>query len=267
MIRFIYDGTFEGLLTAVYEAIKKAGGRATGEVIEDIVSEAKHRQKEAPGLFINLKRVVTDRVLAKKVLKSLSSLISTRAIRNLFYCFLSEEEGVEVNILEYIRLVYETNGKSEGNLADETVFKIERTGTRVARELLRFYGLVRFRKLSDEIYYASVEPDYNILPLLAPHFAARFADQKWFIHDCRRNTGIYYNGEKCIFVRRVETKEDLLTSLTDGNPAFFGTDEALYQSLWNDYYRYAAISERTNLRLRNQHMPKKYWKYLVEKVD
>jgi len=39
----------------------------------------------------------------------------------------------------------------------------------------------------------------------------------------------------------------------------------MVQMLWKKYFKSMAIEERKNLKLQQQNMPKKYWKYLVEK--
>jgi probable DNA metabolism protein len=41
--------------------------------------------------------------------------------------------------------------------------------------------------------------------------------------------------------------------------------EELYQHLWQQYFSTLNIAARKNLKLHIQHMPKRYWRYLVEK--
>jgi len=41
--------------------------------------------------------------------------------------------------------------------------------------------------------------------------------------------------------------------------------EALYQQLWQQYFKSVNIGARKNTRLHIQHMPKRYWKFLPEK--
>jgi probable DNA metabolism protein len=45
----------------------------------------------------------------------------------------------------------------------------------------------------------------------------------------------------------------------------FEQEEEFYQTLWKQYFKSIAIEGRINPRLQMQHMPKKYWKYLIEK--
>lgn len=52
---------------------------------------------------------------------------------------------------------------------------------------------VRFKLTKDQLYYAFVEPDHNVLPLIAGHFKGRYAGQRWLIYDVKRKYGIYYD--------------------------------------------------------------------------
>ena len=45
----------------------------------------------------------------------------------------------------------------------------------------------------------------------------------------------------------------------------YDEQEDLYQSLWQTYFDHVNIKARKNMKLHIQHMPKRYWKYLVEK--
>ena len=107
-----------------------------------------------------------------------------------------------------------------------------------------------------------VEPDYNVLPLLIDHFKNRYADQRWLIYDGKRKYGIYYN---------LETVETIELSFSEdvkqgGLAIAFAEEEAMYQSLWKNYFQSVNIKARKNTKLHILHMPKRYWKYLPEKI-
>ena len=40
-----------------------------------------------------------------------------------------------------------------------------------------------------------------------------------------------------------------------------------FQDLWNNYFKSTNIKSRINLKLHQQHVPKRYWKYLSEKRE
>jgi probable DNA metabolism protein len=48
--------------------------------------------------------------------------------------------------------------------------------------------------------------------------------------------------------------------------AAFGEDESAYQYLWKNYFTSVNIVSRKNTKLHLRHIPKRYWKYLTEKI-
>jgi probable DNA metabolism protein len=116
-------------------------------------------------------------------------------------------------------------------------------------------GFVRFRLVREGFYYARLEPDHNVLPLIAPHFADRFSDQDWIIHDLRRGMAIVHDVAR---KQRVTADLDLLE-----NPDF-SDGEKLYQDLWKKYFTRIAVEERFNPGLQRQNLPFKYRRNLVE---
>jgi probable DNA metabolism protein len=266
MLTYIYDGTFPGLLTAIYRWLQ---GSQSGDDIATLSGFE-------PDLFTQQEMIITDLNLAGQLLKTVAGKLSKPAFHDLYFCFLSEEAGIEKAIAGFIQksLVYGLG--FEQNFGDITVRSIRKTSDRVSYEIHRFHGFVRFRKMTDGLYYAPVEPDHNIVELLAPHFSARFADQSWFIHDLRRSKGLYYDcaRELCRLVTGVEARPEAILSFrqigslgVDFNPAIFEAEEPFYQELWNEYFEGIAIPERENRRLQRQHMPKRYWTHMTERVE
>uniref|UniRef100_UPI00125059F0 DUF4130 domain-containing protein n=1 Tax=Acinetobacter bereziniae TaxID=106648 RepID=UPI00125059F0 len=43
-------------------------------------------------------------------------------------------------------------------------------------------------------------------------------------------------------------------------------DEILYDQLWKDYFNSVNISARKNIKLLIQYVPKRYWRYMNEKL-
>jgi probable DNA metabolism protein len=138
---------------------------------------------------------------------------------------------------------------------------MNQTAKKVDREKHRMKAFIRFQKTKDELYYAIVQPDFNVLPLIAAHFKERYADQYWLIYDVRRKYGLYYD-------RHIveEVKIDFTENISDAAlKSMYDEQEDLYQSLWQTYFKNVNIAARKNMKLHIQHMPKRYWKYLTEK--
>jgi probable DNA metabolism protein len=122
-------------------------------------------------------------------------------------------------------------------------------------------AFVRFQLTKDGLYYAIVEPDFNVLPLLITHFKNRYADQRWMIYDARRRYGMYYN---LVEVEQVEIAFEEDTNKGKDITALYDEDELLYQHLWQRYFKSVNIAARKNIKLHIQHMPRRYWKHLTE---
>ena len=67
-------------------------------------------------------------------------------------------------------------------------------------------AFVRFQCTKDQLYYAIIQPDYNVLPLISKHFEKRYADQRWLIYDIRRNM-------VCIMILKKLKKSQLILKL------------------------------------------------------
>ncbi|RYZ82543.1 MAG: DUF4130 domain-containing protein, partial [Proteobacteria bacterium] len=120
------------------------------------------------------------------------------------------------------------------------------------------------QETADGIFYAPIEPDFNVLPLIADFFRKRYADQKWIIYDLRRKYGLFYDLEKVSevtfdFVSEMQSTSTYLPAHT------LNDREELYGLLWNDYFKSTNIPARKNMKLHLQHVPRRYWKYLTEK--
>ena len=101
-------------------------------------------------------------------------------------------------------------------------------------------------------YYATIEPDNDVLPLIAPHFASRFADQNFIIHDLKRQCAIFYNLEEWV-IGPLPKEKQLKSNCED-----------MYASLWKDYFQAIAIKNRTNKKLQDSHVRSRYRKHLTE---
>ncbi|RZK18389.1 MAG: DUF4130 domain-containing protein, partial [Pedobacter sp.] len=123
-------------------------------------------------------------------------------------------------------------------------------------------AFIRFQKTGDGMFYASIDPDFNVLPLISNHFKNRYADQEWIIYDLKRKYGLHYNLKTV-----EEITIDFTSTVNQKTPAsiFMDEKEELYSLLWKDYFKSANIVARKNTKLHVKHVPKRYWKYLTEK--
>ena len=238
MTLFIFDNTFEGLLTSVFEAYSRC-----------TFPDALLAEGEPLPLFCDETfTVVSDEEKAGRVWRGLQKKLSASALSCLTQCWLAEEPETASLLFRYIRKAIDASRSIETNFADPDVLEFSRMWKRVDWERIRMLQFVRFQKAADGTYFAAVEPEKNVLPLITGHFKDRFADQCWLIYDIKRAYGYYYDLKE---VRNVVFGEDsreghLVTGILD--ESLMDKDEKLFQQLWKTYFKAICIKERLNPR-------------------
>ncbi|MBU5313725.1 TIGR03915 family putative DNA repair protein [Tissierella carlieri] len=244
MLHYIYDGSFDGLLTSIYEAYYR------GEDIEDIVPKDSMEEN----FLVQKVFISTDGEKSRKVYEAIGNKISEEALKRVFYAYLSELPGHGITILKYLQLGFKFGPQVDLNLSNDIILKMDNINYKVGMEKHRMLGLIRFKQLENGILYSSIEPDYNIVGLLAPHFASRMMNENWAIHDVNRGIGVLYNKKEWV-IKDIEVADSLMIK----------EDEEEYQELWKAYFKSIAIQNRINPKLQKRNMPMRYWKHLVEK--
>ena len=225
---FIYDKTFEGLLTAVFDAYNR-------KTFPDLLLSA---GDTLPLFYEESFTVITDEEKAGRVWRGLQKKLSSSALSSLTWCWLSELPEVGMLLFRYIRKAIDSPRSIETNFS---------------------------QKAADGTFLAAFEPQHNALPLVVSHFKDRFADQKWLIYDMKRRYGYYYDlqtVEEVTFDDESSTSH-LITGMLD--ETLMDKDEKLFQRLWKTYFKSITIKERLNPRKHKQDMPVRYWKYITEK--
>jgi probable DNA metabolism protein len=252
MMHLVYDETFSGFMTTVFEVYERK--------LQDvrIVKE----KNFYPDVFSERISIVADEAKSLRVWNSLCKKVSITSSHNVYACFLSEIPGIENTILGFLRHVFSSEKNIESDYGHQETLAIARTARFVFREKHRMEAFVRFQRTIDDLYYAVIEPMYNVLPLLVTHFKNRYADQSWIIYDRRRARGIHYDTKTGIVAEIQLTFEEREVENSSG---IFHEEEPLFQLLWKDYFHHVNIPSRKNLKLHLQHVPVRYWKHLTEK--
>lgn len=251
MTTLLYDASFDGLFTAIFEVFEYR--------YQDVEITSRERFYQE-NIFAEIHEVITQTDKSKRVLNKLEQNIGKSGIHQLLKVFLSEDPEMEQLILSAVKQsVKHPEDNILENFADNDMMKISKICRSVGRESHRMTAFVRFEKMQDEIFFSKIDPDFNVLPLIRKHFKDRYQDQKWMIYDLRRNYGIFYDLETCDFFYP-DQKINM-----DQYQEKFHDEEKNYQTLWQRYFTKTNIVERKNLKLHVQHVPKRYWKYLTEK--
>ena len=248
----IYDGSFEGLMTAVFEIYEY-------KIVQPNIVNI---NTETGSLFGNIHEVQTNKDKTARVFKKLKDKLTPNAFSNLYKTFLSETREIENLLYRYIVYILSSKASVENDYSNPDVLALQQLSRKVHREKHRMEAFVRFQLTQDQLYFSIIQPDYNVLPLISKHFEKRYADQRWLIYDSRRKYGLYYD---------LQTVEEVSMSFDNdiNNKAelkgICDAKEELYQKLWCIYFGSINIAARKNMKLHIQHMPKRYWRYLTEK--
>jgi probable DNA metabolism protein len=255
MTIFYYDTTFDGILTAVFDAYVRR------TFPEQLLPEG----EVLPLFSEEVHTVVTDASKAERVWRGLEKKLSRPALTALMECWLSEEAEMPMLLFHYICKAIDAPRSIETNFADADVLAMSKMWKRVDWERTRLMQFIRFQKTADGTFFAAVEPEKNALPLVVPHFRDRFADQRWIIYDLRRNYGYYYdlNSVERVSFEEGSSAAHLMSGKLDKE--LMAPDEHLFQQVWKGYFKAISIKERTNPRKQRSDMPVRYWKHLTEK--
>lgn len=253
-IIFRYDGTWEGMLTMVFDVF--AHKKMPIQVIRhgDIF----------PMFTSDCHDIMSDDNKSARVWNGLQQNMSAAALSAITTAFLCEQRDFDMPMLRYLCKIFHHKRSIETDFNDKDVLDVTNMCRKVRHERLRVLQFARFQKASDGTYFAIMEPRYNVLPIAIPHFRDRFADQRFLLYDKLRNYGYYYDGTQ----EQIVTLPASISHIATGRLAdeLMDENEFLYQQSWRTYFDAIAIKERTNPRKQRQDMPVRFWKYLTEKL-
>lgn len=101
------------------------------------------------------------------------------------------------------------------------------------------------------------EPPYAVLPLIAPHFADRFRQENWIIHDLKRGLlALHPAGGWWVLTDDRELNQKFLTGRSEREEEF--------QALWKTFCQTIAIEERRNPRCQQTLLPLRFRPHMNE---
>ncbi|MZK52253.1 TIGR03915 family putative DNA repair protein [Clostridium beijerinckii] len=242
---YLYDDTFEGLLTSIYDAFYSNGSPPTS-----IYGKS---QTNTPLLLGNIVEISTDINKFKKVKNAIINKINFLSLKKIYFAFLSNYEDKGIIIFNYLKIAFKLGPDVHDFLNLDVIRLVDNITKKVLNECHRFEGFIRFNQIEEKLLYSSIEPDNDILELIGDHFKNRFPREYFIIHDISRQKALIYNTNFYeIIDMDMETYEKLK----------FHNDE--YTDLWKTYFKATTIQERKNLKLQCRMMPKRYWKHILE---
>ncbi|ENX08658.1 TIGR03915 family putative DNA repair protein [Acinetobacter variabilis] len=258
MPHYCFDGTMTGLLSCVFRAF---------EFKEFDVKVTANPQAQN-GLFDDFIHVASNESQGQRVWQGLKQKVSSSSLKAFYYAFLSEKEQAFQNLFDFAVYVFQNQRPVDKDYGHHAVIGMSQWCKQVGREKHRMEAFVRFKKAKDGSFLSLVKPDFNVLPIISRHFKERYQDQRWLIYDEQRQYGIYYDLHD---VHQIEMNAEMVDpQIRIGHSQSFSIElddeEVLYDQLWKDYFKSVNIQARQNMKLHIQYVPKRYWRYMNEKV-
>ncbi len=240
-----YDGSFEGFLNCVFESY------ASHEIPWDIWYYATRQTSLFPGVTIE-----TDMTKAQRVLKSIREKLGQRVYYMVVRGFLNGEEGKEIKLLRFLRLMYAKGPGAAYQNGTPEVADVLELARAVATEACQYRQFIRFEE-REGMLGAVISPKHYVLPLLRAHFCDRMPDEDFLIYDNQHYIALVRRGREIHYTR---FEDGYLMASPEER-------EESYQKLWKSFYKALTIEERRNEKLRMQHCPKRFWENMTEMQD
>lgn len=234
-----YDGTFSGFLCCVFESYAHKEFPIAFSGDEEYLS------------LYPVRVIITQRTHSQRVYDGLARL-SAPALKVLRRAWLTCLEDKELRLYAFIRKLFAQGPGFMHSRADETFYPIACALRHMNGELEKLRGFVRFSDYNG-VWGGEIEPKNRVLPLLAPHFCSRMADQAFFLYDrTHHELLLYARGQ-----RRIVPVDGLQLELP-------GQQELQYRALWKQFFESVSIQERRNPRCQNGFLPKRYRSVMTE---
>lgn len=236
---YFFDGTTDGFLTAFLQAFSDENALLSSKKIQLPLGQEP--------LFVK-----TDSQRAQKAKARLCSF-DRGAMHDLSFLLRSGEEDSEQTAFLYLKLLAQKKRPVRNMLALDAVFEAMERIKRVALEIHRFHGFIRFMESGSGALYAPFSPDHDICDLLVPHFKARLSEIPFVIHDVKRGKAAVYDLEH-VFVAPLTNAELILSA-----------NEEEWQALWREYYKSVNIPSRYRPKQMRGYLPARYEKFMPER--
>ena len=158
----------------------------------------------------------------------------------------------ELHLWRFLRLGYEKGPGFTRELAEPRVAAVWKAVQHLTGEAHLLKGFTRFSEI-DGVLVGEITPKNRVLPLLRPHFCARYPGENFALHDrTHRELLLHRPGQWAI------------VPAEDFRPGAPEEAELQYRRLWRRFYDTIAIEARYNPKCRMTQMPKRYWGTMTE---
>lgn len=265
-IALVYDGSLEGLLTAIFISYSERISP------QDIFSAERFQAR----LGQVIREITTDTNLALRVQQGICRRCGPVTFEAVKAVSLSDDPDIGSIIYRFLQYALKKNKPQDcarcvrkmkcGGLCSQNqknsalndithpaVAPFLLADRAVHNERHRMMQFLRFERLEGDLWFARCNPNASVVPLLMDWFVGRFNTQAFLIYDEVHHLAGVYEGREWYLVKtdKIQTPEH-------------SKDELLMQQAWKRFYRTIAVESRYNPELRQHFMPKRFWRNIIE---
>lgn len=210
MTVYKFDGTMNGIFTCVYRALSSN---------EFPIYLTQEEPSYETVIYDEVKKIATDEIGVKKIISLFVGYTGEGVLHDVYYAFKSDSSRKHSIIFSFIKKTIERRENisldftcPEANLFYELVKTVSDEANRVKKS-------IKFT-LRKGFYVASVNPDDNVLELIAAYFVQKFNGHPFMIIDSKRKIAVCFNG---LERRTIKVKNSCGTS-ADNKPSSLETE-------------------------------------------
>ena len=245
---YLYDGTLEGLLSAVFLAYERR------EDPFDVVRADRYQPRFGQSAL----SVDTDFDRAERVRRGIERVCGRAAFTAIMRASTCDDYETGTVVYRFVRYAMSRPERLRAHpvldeLATPQVERLRRLEKHAVNECERMRQFVRFSHLENDVWFARVNPNASVVPLIMGHFAARLNDQPFIIYDESHGIAGVYDGSAW----------HLVAARAVNVPPATDHDRQM-QDAWKRFYDALSIDARYNPELRRHFMPVRLWRNLTE---
>jgi probable DNA metabolism protein len=243
MVTYAYDGTLEGLLCCIFVIYERR--EVPDEVVEESQLQFSFDQR--------ITAIETRAEQADRVWVGIGRRMGSGAQLKIRGVFLASDPQKATKLCRWILAGFKIGKRIYADITSEVGEPVEALYRRVGREQNQMIQFIRFAQKDNGVWFAKIDPEHSVVPLIMDHFAARFNIQPFVIYDERHHLAGIYDRQQWYLA---DTGELHLSADS--------AEEQRYQELWRTFYDAIAIKERFNPKLRQNLLPKHFWGNMLE---
>jgi len=246
MKKFYAFDTPEGILTAIYDAWADPVPNKEIEITLDSI--------EQMDMFMDCQRVIPSYERAMKVVETIQKRLGFQSYKMIEGALLASAKDKAQALFCMLQYAFKRNTDITNDLNNVYVMRIFELNRKSRYEAHLLTGFVRFDKLPNGVYFSTIGPVNDCLPLIADHFSERLNTEPLLIYDEKRERSVVYApGNPWYFVEGKVTLPEKELLVQDQ-----------YKDLWKTYFDTMAIKERLNPICQRTHCPLHFRSYMTE---